>query len=237
MEKLEKRIIEIRENIKFLDEKMNKTYSDYEVAKDKREDAEVNLEILMNQKKEIASKILSKQISKVSLVFVPANLVLFGFVTYKNIRFGPNIFNDIIMILSSIFLSFVCGYLLSYIVLKIIKHFDFLNNLIYLSDKNIFELYKDEKKIVKKIKKTTKDLKEYKIDEKENAELYSKLCVKYNSSKSLLDEVESDYFDKTKFIKSELKTSNLYNLLNSLSEDDREYIVDSIKNNFLNYTK
>ena len=237
MEKLEKRIIEIRENIKFLAEKMNKTYSDYEVAKDKREDAEVNLEILMNQKKEIASKILSKQISKVSLVFVPANLVLFGFVTYKNIRFGPNIFNDIIMILSSIFLSFVCGYLLSYIVLKIIKHFDFLNNLIYLSDKNIFELYKDEKKIVKKIKKTTKDLKEYKIDEKENAELYSKLCVKYNSSKSLLDEVESDYFDKTKFIKSELKTSNLYNLLNSLSEDDREYIVDSIKNNFLNYTK
>ena len=51
MEKLEKRIIEIRDDIQFLDEKMNKTYSDYEVAKDKREDAEVNLEILINQKK------------------------------------------------------------------------------------------------------------------------------------------------------------------------------------------
>ena len=43
MEKLEKRIIEIRDDIQFLDEKMNKTYSDYEVAKDKREDAEVNI--------------------------------------------------------------------------------------------------------------------------------------------------------------------------------------------------
>ena len=36
---------------------------------------------------------------------------------------------------------------------------------------------------------------------------------------------------------NDLKTHNLYNLLTSLSEDDREYIVDCIKNNFLNYTK
>lgn len=235
MEKLEKRIIEIRENIKFLDEKMNKTYSDYEVAKDKREDAEVNLEILMNQKKEIASKILSKQISKVSLVFVPANLVLFGFVAYKNIRFGPNIFNDIIMILSSIFLCLICSYILSFIFLKIIKHFSILDRIIFLSCDDIVHLYREEKKLGKKIKSTTKALKEYKELEKDSAELYSRLCIKYNDSKALLDEMEVDYFDKTKLIKQELKTSSLYNLLNSLKEDDREYIVNSIKNNFLNY--
>ena len=67
--------------------------------------------------------------------------------------------------------------------------------------------------------------------------MYSGLCLKYNSNKELLDEVESLYFDKTKNIVSDLKTYNLYSLLNSLSEDDREYIVDCIKNNFLNYTK
>ena len=59
MEKLEKRIIEIRENINFLNQEMNEMYSAYEIAKDKKEDAEVNLEILNNQKKGISSKILS----------------------------------------------------------------------------------------------------------------------------------------------------------------------------------
>ena len=68
MEKLEKRIIEIREKINFLNEEMNQMYSAYEIAKDKKEDAEVNLEILNNQKKDISSKILNKQISKVSFV-------------------------------------------------------------------------------------------------------------------------------------------------------------------------
>ena len=51
MEKLEKKIIEIRENIDFLGERMNETYSAYESSKDKKEDAEVNLEILNGQKK------------------------------------------------------------------------------------------------------------------------------------------------------------------------------------------
>ena len=96
MEKLEKRIIEIRDDIQFLDEKMNKTYSDYEVAKDKREDAEVNLEILINQRKDIASKIIHKQISRVSLVFVPLNFIFFGYLTYTNINLNRTyIFNDI----------------------------------------------------------------------------------------------------------------------------------------------
>ena len=238
MEKLEKRIIEIRDDIQFLDEKMNKTYSDYEVAKDKREDAEVNLEILCNQKKDVASKILSKQISKVSLVFVPLNFILFGYLTYRNININRTyIFNDIIMIFSSIFLSLVCSYLLSFIFVKIIKHFNNLDKLIFLSCDDIIKLHREEKKVSKKIRKTNKALKEFKELEKDNAELYSKLCIKYNNSKSLLDEMESDYFDKTKLIKKELKTFNLYNLLNSLNEDDREYIVKSIETNFLNYTK
>ena len=238
MEKLEKRIIEIRDDIHYLDEKMNKTYSDYEVAKDKREDAEVNLEILVNHKKTVASKIINKQISKVSLVFVPLNLILFGYFTYTNINIDRMyIFNDIIMALSSIFLCLVCSYVLSYIFVKIIKHFQVLDKLIFLSNKDIADLYREEKKIIKKIKSTNKALKEYKDLEKDSAELYSSLCVKYNKSKALLDEMEADYFDKTKFIKNELKTYNLYNLLNSLKEDDREYIVNSIKNNFLNYNE
>lgn len=238
MEKLEKRIIEIRDDIQFLDEKMNKTYSDYEVAKDKREDAEVNLEILINQKKDIASKIIHKQISRVSLVFVPLNLILFGYLTYTNININKTyIFNDIIMILSSLFLSIVCSYVLSYISVKIIKHFQVLDKLIFLSNKDIVDLYREEKKIIKKLKSTNKALKEFKDLEKDSAELYSSLCVKYNKSKALLDDMEADYFDKTKFIKNELKTSSLYNLLNSLNEDDREYIVESIKNNFLNYNR
>ena len=98
---------------------MNKTYSDYEVAKDKREDAEVNLEILINQKKDIASKIVYKQISRVSLVFVPLNFILFGYLTYTNININKTyIFNDIIMILSSLFLSIVCSYILSFTFVK-----------------------------------------------------------------------------------------------------------------------
>lgn len=238
MEKLEKRIIEIRDDIQFLDEKMNKTYSDYEVAKDKREDAEVNLEILVNHKKEIASKIINKQISKVSLVFVPLNFILFGYLTYTNINISKTyVFNDIIMILSSIFLCLVCSYILSFIFVKIIKHFDLLDKLIFLSCDDIVKLYREEKQLSKKIKSTNKALKEYRNNEKDNAEIYSKLCIKYNNSKALLDEMESDYFDKTKLIKQELKTSSLYNLLNSLNEDDKEYIVNSIRNNFLNYNK
>ena len=238
MEKLEKRIIEIRDDIQFLDEKMNKTYSDYEVAKDKREDAEVNLEILINQKKDIASKIVYKQISRVSLVFVPLNFIFFGYLTYTNINLNRTyIFNDIIMILSSIFLSVVSSYILSFIFVKIIKHFEHLDKIIFLSSNEISNLFREERRVNKKIKSTNKSLKEYKSLEKENAELYSKLCLKYNSSKALLDEIETDYFDKTKLIKKELKTSSLYNLLNSLNEDDREYIVESIKNIFLNYTE
>ena len=238
MEKLEKRIIEIRDDIQFLDEKMNKSYSDYEVAKDKREDAEVNLEILINQRKDIASKIIHKQISRVSLVFVPLNFILFGYLTYTNINLNRTyIFNDIIMILSSIFLSVVSSYILSFIFVKIIKHFEHLDKIIFLSSNEISNLFREERRVNKKIKSTNKSLKEYKSLEKENAELYSKLCLKYNSSKALLDEIETDYFDKTKLIKKELKTSSLYNLLNSLNEDDREYIVESIKNIFLNYTE
>lgn len=238
MEKLEKRIIEIRDDIQFLDEKMNKTYSDYEVAKDNREDAEVNLEILLNHKKEIASRIINKQISKVSLVFVPLNFILFGYLTYKNININKTyIFNDVIMILSSVFLSLICSYLLSFIFVKIIKHFNTLDKLVFLSCDDIIKLYREEKKVSKKIRKTNKALKEFKELEKDSAELYSSLCIKYNDSKALLDEIETDYFDRTRLIKNELKTCNLYNLLNSLNEDDREYIVKSIETNFLNYTE
>ena len=163
MEKLEKRIIEIRDDIQFLDEKMNKTYSDYEVAKDKREDAEVNLEILINQKKDIASKIIHKQISRVSLVFVPLNFILFGYLTYTNININKTyIFNDIIMILSSLFLSIVCSYILSFIFVKLIKRFNNLDKIVFLSSDDIVNLFREEKRVSKKIKSTNKSLKEYK---------------------------------------------------------------------------
>ena len=63
------------------------------------------------------------------------------------------------------------------------------------------------------------------------------MCTKYNSSKELLDEIEGIYFDKTKNIIKELKTCNLYSMLCSLSDDDKAYIVDCIKNVFINYSK
>lgn len=236
MEKLEKRIIEIRENINFLDERMNETYSAYEIAKDKKEDAEVNLEILNGQKKEIASKIFNKQLSKVSIVLMPLNFILFGYLTVINLDFNK-IGSCLVLILSALFLSLICGMVLSIIVLEILK-FIIPSDILFISiDKDIAKLKREDKQINKKIKNTTKLLKEYKSNEKEYAEMYSSLCLKYNSSKELLDEVESIYFDKTKTIFKDLKTYNLYTLLNSLSEDDREYIVDCIKNNFLNYTK
>lgn len=236
MEKLEKRIIEIRENINFLDERMNETYSAYEIAKDKKEDAEVNLEILNGQKKEIASKIFNKQLSKVSVVLMPLNFILFGYLTIMNLDFNK-VGSSLLLILSALFLSLICGMVLSIIVLEILK-FVIPSNVLFISiDKDIARLKKEDKQLSKKIKNTSKLLKEYKANEKEYAEMYSGLCLKYNSSKELLDEVESMYFDKTKTIVSDLKTYNLYTLLNSLSEDDREYIINSIKNNFLNYTK
>lgn len=236
MEKLEKRIIEIRENINFLDKRMNETYSAYEIAKDKKEDAEVNLEILNGQKKDIASKIFNKQLSKVSVVLVPLNFILFGYLTIINLDFNK-IGSSLGLILSALFLSLICGIVLSIIVLEILK-FIIPSEVLFLSiDKDIEKLRREEKKINKKIKNTTKLLNKYKSSEKESAEMYSSLCMKYNSSKEQLDEVESMYFDKTKSIIKDLKTYNLYSLLNSLSEDDREYIVDCIKNNFLNYTK
>lgn len=236
MEKLEKRIIEIRENINFLDERMNETYSAYEIAKDKKEDAEVNLEILNGQKKEIASKIFNKQLSKVSVVLIPLNFILFGYLTIINLDFNK-IGNCLILILSALFLSLICGLVLSIIVLEILQ-FIIPSDVLFISiDKDIRKLKKESRQVSKKITNTSKLLKEYKANEKEFAEMYSGLCLKYNSNKELLDEVESLYFDKTKNIVSDLKTYNLYSLLNSLSEDDREYIVDCIKNNFLNYTK
>ena len=238
MEKLEKRIIEIRENINFLDERMNETYSAYEIAKDKKEDAEVNLEILNGQKKDISSKIFNKQLSKVSVVLMPLNFILFGYLTIINLNFDKMpLLNCLTLILSGLFLSLVSGLILSVISVKILK-FVIPSEILFISiDKDIRKLKKEDKLISKRIKNTTKLLKEYKSNEKEYAEMYSSLCLKYNSSKELLDEIESLYFDKTKTIVSDLKTHNLYNLLTSLSEDDREYIVDCIKNNFLNYTK
>ena len=44
MEKLEKRIIEIRENINFLNQEMNEMYSAYEIAKDKKISGYASLE-------------------------------------------------------------------------------------------------------------------------------------------------------------------------------------------------
>jgi septal ring factor EnvC (AmiA/AmiB activator) len=238
MEKLEKRIIEIRENINFLDERMNETYSAYEIAKDKKEDAEVNLEILNGQKKEIASKIFNKQFSKVSIVLMPLNFILFGYLTIINLNFDKMpLINCLTLILSGLFLSLVSGILLSIIVVKILKLI-IPSDILFISiDKEIGRLKKEDKLVNKKIKSTSKLLEEYKNSEKEYADMYSSLCLKYNSSKELLDEIEDIYFDKTKSIISDLKTYNLYALLNSLSEDDREYIIDSIKNNFINCVK
>lgn len=237
MEKLERRIIEIRENINFLDEKMNQMYSAYEIAKDKKEDAEVNLEILNSQKKDISTKIHNKQISKVSIVLVPLNLVFFEYLVFTDIHFGKTLLlSNTLLIISMFFIGILCGYILSFIFVKILNSL-ISTDWIMLFDKDIKVLRKEERLLNKKIKNTSKLLKEYRSNEKEYAEKYSSLCTKYNSSKELLDEVESLYFDKTKLYINDLKTYSLYSLLTSLSEDDREYIVNSIKNNFLNYTK
>lgn len=238
MEKLEKKIIEIRENIDFLGERMNETYSFYESSKDKREDAEVNLEILNDQKKDISYKIFSKQFSKISLVVIPLNFVLFGYLFIINLNFELFSFVEcFIFIVSSLFLSLISGLLISFFVLHLLRFITSSDILFINIDNDIKKLKKEYKVIEKKIKNTSKLLHKHKINEKEYAELYSNLCTKYNSSKDLLDEIEGIYFDKTKNIINELKTYNLYSILNSLSDDDREYIVDCIKNIFLNYPK
>lgn len=238
MEKLEKKIIEIRENIDFLGERMNETYSAYESSKDKKEDAEVNLEILNGQKKVISSKIFNKQFSKISLVIVPLNFVLFGYIIVSSLNFEIlSIIECFILILSSLFLSLISGFLLSFLILHFLRYFISSDILFISVDNDIKKLRKEYKVIEKKIRNTSKLLQEHKSNEKEYAELYSNLCTKYNSSKELLDEIEGIYFDKTKNIIKELKTCNLYSMLCSLSDDDKAYIVDCIKNVFINYSK
>ena len=238
MEKLEKRIIEIREKINFLNEEMNQMYSAYEIAKDKKEDAEVNLEILNNQKKEISSKILSKQISKVSFILVPLIFILLLNKIYIKINISKlTLINDILLIISLLFLVLIISIFLSFIIVKILSKFVSSDTLFITIDKDIKKLKKDEKEINKKIKATTKILKEYKKIEKEYVSNYSQLCTKYNDSKEKLDEIENTYFNKTKKILNDLKTYNIYTTLNSLSKEDREYILKSINNNFLNYQK
>lgn len=238
MEKLEKRIIEIREKINFLNEEMNQMYSAYEIAKDKKEDAEVNLEILNNQKKDISSKILNKQISKVSFVLVPLIFIILLNEIYIKINLSKlSLINDILLIISLLFLVLIISISLSFIIVKILSKFNSSNTLFITIDNDIKKLKKEEKEINKKIKATTKILKEYKKIEKEYVSNYSQLCTKYNDSKAKLDEIENTYFNKTKKILNDLKTYNIYTTLNSLSKEDREYILKSINNNFLNYQK
>ena len=238
MEKLEKRIIEIREKINFLNEEMNQMYSAYEIAKDKKEDAEVNLEILNNQKKDISSKILNKQISKVSFVLVPLIFIILLNEIYIKINLSKlSLINDILLIISLLFLVLIISIFLSFIIVKILSKFNSSNTLFITIDNDIKKLKKEEKEINKKIKATTKILKEYKKIEKEYVSNYSQLCTKYNDSKAKLDEIENTYFNKTKKILNDLKTYNIYTTLNSLSKEDREYILKSINNNFLNYQK
>ena len=238
MEKLEKRIIEIREKINFLNEEMNQMSSAYEIAKDKKEDAEVNLEILNNQKKDISSKILNKQISKVSFVLVPLIFIILLNEIYIKINLSKlSLINDILLIISLLFLVLIISIFLSFIIVKILSKFNSSNTLFITIDNDIKKLKKEEKEINKKIKATTKILKEYKKIEKEYVSNYSQLCTKYNDSKAKLDEIENTYFNKTKKILNDLKTYNIYTTLNSLSKEDREYILKSINNNFLNYQK
>lgn len=238
MEKLEKRIIEIREKINFLNEEMNQMYSAYEIAKDKKEDAEVNLEILNNQKKDISSKILNKQISKVSFVLVPLIFIILLNEIYIKINLSKlSLINDILLIISLLFIVLIISISLSFIIVKILSKFNSSNTLFITIDNDIKKLKKEEKEINKKIKATTKILKEYKKIEKEYVSNYSQLCTKYNDSKAKLDEIENTYFNKTKKILNDLKTYNIYTTLNSLSKEDREYILKSINNNFLNYQK
>ena len=238
MEKLEKRIIEIREKINFLNEEMNQMYSAYEIAKDKKEDAEVNLEILNNQKKDISSKILNKQISKVSFVLMPLIFIILLNEIYIKINLSKlSLINDILLIISLLFLVLIISISLSFIIIKILSKFNSSNTLFITIDNDIKKLKKEEKEINKKIKATTKILKEYKKIEKEYVSNYSQLCTKYNDSKAKLDEIENTYFSKTKKILNDLKTYNIYTTLNSLSKEDREYILKSINNNFLNYQK
>lgn len=238
MEKLEKRIIEIRENINFLNQEMNEMYSAYEIAKDKKEDAEVNLEILNNQKKEISSKILSKQVSKVSFVLVP---LIFSFLLnflYFKIEFSKiTIINAILLFSSIVFLVIILGALISFVIVKILNRIVSSDVLFISIDKDIRKYKKEERSLQRKINSATKILSEYKSIEKEYVSKYSELCTKYNSSKQKLDEIENTYFNKTKNILNDLKTYNIYSILNSLSIEDREYILQSIKNNFLNYQK
>ena len=238
MEKLEKRIIEIREKINFLNEEMNQMYSAYEIAKDKKEDAEVNLEILNNQKKDISSKILNKQISKVRIVQEPLIFIILLNEIYIKINLSKlSLINDILLIISLLFLVLIISIFLSFIIVKILSKFNSSNTLFITIDNDIKKLKKEEKEINKKIKATTKILKEYKKIEKEYVSNYSQLCTKYNDSKAKLDEIENTYFNKTKKILNDLKTYNIYTTLNSLSKEDREYILKSINNNFLNYQK
>jgi seryl-tRNA synthetase len=122
-------------------------------------------------------------------------------------------------------------------IVKILCKFNSSNTLFITIDNDIKKLKKEEKEINKKIKATTKILKEYKKIEKEYVSNYSQLCTKYNDSKAKLDEIENTYFNKTKKILNDLKTYNIYTTLNSLSKEDREYILKSINNNFLNYQK
>ena len=211
MEKLEKRIIEIREKINFLNEEMNQMYSAYEIAKDKKEDAEVNLEILNNQKKDISSKILNKQISKVSFVLVPLIFIILLNEIYIKINLSKlSLINDILLIISLLFLVLIISIFLSFIIVKILSKFNSSNTLFITIDNDIKKLKKEEKEINKKIKATTKILKEYKKIEKEYVSNYSQLCTKYNDSKAKLDEIENTYFNKTKKILNDLKTYNIY---------------------------
>ena len=230
MEKLEQRIIEIRENINFLDEKMNKMYSAYEIARDKKEDAEVNLEILNSQKKDLSSKMLNKQISKVSLVLMPLILCLFGYICVLKVHFtSEELISNILLIIAGVFLCLLLGYLLSYAITKFLVYFTSSKLLFANLDDDILKINKEIKVINKKIRMTSKMLKEYKVNEKDCVEKYTSLCGKYNLSKKTLDEVENLYFDKTKSIISELKTYNLYNLIMSLSDEEKIKFINNIE--------
>ena len=74
---------------------------------------------------------------------------------------------------------------------------------------------------------------EYKVNEKDCVEKYTSLCGKYNLSKKTLDEVENLYFDKTKSIISELKTYNLYNLIMSLSDEEKLKFINNIETSII----
>ena len=143
------------------------------------------------------------------------NVFLFALLSLRGLLLSPAVItNDILIIISSIVGCFCFTHFESYLLSHITNKFSCLEDVFVLKDRNFICYKNNERNICNQISSSNFLLSSLRVDEKMYADEYSSLASEHNRNKILLDEVEGKYFEKAKTIISELKTYNLYTLLN-----------------------